>query len=328
MTQIGYNQSSANNLCSVPVTRIKIPLISAATLLLITLALIPRTYMGMDEAIHKTMDAGHFAAFGLFALLLQHLLSHHGEKRAAVISLAISTLLIVGIELIQPYVGRTAALSDVANGLFGVAAFLMGRHIWLTASKNYIKHLYAFVTATLFIVIAKPAITEWHIAWWRMHHFPVLGEFEDAIEHEVWRAQGTENGLKTQVSLSPEYVRYGKTALKIEAVTGDFSGVNYRAGGKDWSSYSSLNIALYNPDEPFSLFSRIDDDTPTPTYQQRFNSTFKLTNGWNLINIPLTKIANAPKKGTMNMQAIHKVVLFTHPKDSNRIFYLDRVWLE
>lgn len=306
----------------------RISLLTLTTLLLVILAMIPAGQLRMELAIHRTLDAGHFIAFGVFALLLQHLLSYKGNRRATVISLIVSSLLIVVIELIQPYVGRTATLGDVFTGLFGMVVFLLGRVVWLKAKSHYAKYLYALITLLIFLITAQPAIQEWRIVWWRATHFPVLGEFEEAIEKRVWRTNGIVDKQRTKASLSREHVRYGKSSLKVETVSGTYSGVSNTHGGSDWSGYKQLNITIYNPGDPYTLYMRIDDDTLSPTYKQRFNSAIKLANGWNPVKIPISKIANGPRMGKMNMESIRKIIFFTQPKEMARVFYLDRMWLD
>ena len=252
-----------------------------ATLVLLALATVPNKYIGIEQAMHKTMDAGHFLAFGLFALLIQYLFKQGGENRATMLSAVSSGILIVAIEIIQPVFGRTAAFTDIATGLFGAAAFLLGRQIWLRSRTRLPKIIYSLFISAIFILITIPALNEWHIVWWRTQHFPLLAQFEAPIEQRVWRAQGRTDGVKTKTRLSTEHVRYGEYALKVETVAGDYSGVNFRANGQDWSPYTNLNIALYNPGEAFSLSMRIDDETPSPGFHQRYHGSFKISGGWN-----------------------------------------------
>ncbi len=308
---------------------IKTPtLLSVATLLLIALAFTPFEYSGIAEATRKTMDAGHFIAFGLFALLLHPLFSSHGNKVATIITFTICALLIVSIEFIQPYVGRTASLTDVINGFLGMAVFLSGRYLWCSTKRPHIKYIHALLGTLIFTAVASPALSEWHAVWWRMKHFPILGDFEENIELQVWRAHGKTGGQQTRNSLSKEYVTSGEAALKIETIPGDWSGVRYAAGDKNWSTFRSLNMDIYNPGEPFTLTLRIDDNRTSPDHHERFNARIKIASGWNHEKISLASVADGPETGKLNMQAIHQLILFSGRKEPVRLFYLDHLRLE
>jgi len=274
------------------------------------------------------MDAGHFIAFGFLALLLQYLFASYGNLKSTALSFVVCAVLIITIEVIQPYVGRMASLGDVVNGFLGLIIFLSGRYIWLSSKRSYIKYLHALLGTLVFAAVVSAALSEWHAVWWRMQNFPMLGDFEENVELKLWRAQGEAAGIQTPVSLSSDYVVFGISALKIETAQGVWSGVRYAAGDKDWSAYNALIMDIYNPGTSFSIYLRIDDDRGSPDYPERFNRAIPLSNGWNNIEIALADVADGPQDSMLNMHAIHKLILFTSKEEIDRTFYLDHVHLQ
>ena len=96
-------------------------------------------------------------------------------------------------------------------------------------------------------------------------------------------------------------------------------------------NYKELQLSIYNPDKkPIQLTCRIHDRQHTgglQLYEDRFNKSFSISNGWNLIRIPLSQIANAPFKRKMALNQIQGLGIFAVSLPRPRIVYIDYVRL-
>ncbi len=279
-------------------------------------------------AIQKTMDAGHAFAFILLSSLIYLAVEHHGKKRAVTVAAIVSILLMVGIELIQPYVGRTASLADVEVGLLGMVIALSGMVVWRSSQRWLLRGAHLLLLVVSLVWIVQPALTEWRALWLRDQQFPLLGVFEDELESRLWLASGALHGKQTEISFSQQYVGSGTHSLKVETIKGTWSGVRYAAGAQDWRGYRALSMTIYNPGAAFKLNIRIDDGvTAVPAYSERYNGRVAVNSGVNTVLLSLDDIAAGPKSRSLELSSIRKMVLFVGKQQQARLFYLDDIRL-
>jgi len=288
------------------------------------LAFVPFGSSANPVALAKTMDAGHVFAFILLSGLIYLAVEPYGKWRAQIISAVISVLLVVIVELVQPFVGRTASFADVQMGLLGLFLALSAMIVWRSQLHQLLKitHLLLFVLTLAWVV--QPAWGEWRAVWLRDQQFPVLGVFESGLEKRLWKA----HGRGTSISFSDKHTIVGASSLKIETSGDAWSGVRYEAGDRDWRGYQYLNIELYNAGAPFMLNIRIDDGLLiSPGYGDRYNGQFKVDAGANTILIPLFEVASGPKSRMLALDHVRKMILFLSKKETQREFYLDDIRL-
>jgi hypothetical protein len=96
----------------------------------------------------------------------------------------------------------------------------------------------------------------------------------------------------------------------------------------DWRGYSTLVISLFSPRvDLFNSTVRVEDQQHNGDYSDRFNATYEIRPGPNLIQIPLDRIASAPATRRMDMSAIASLALFVaNPKDTLSL-YVDSISL-
>ncbi len=279
-------------------------------------------------AFQKTMDAGHAFAFILLSSLIYLAVEHHGKKWAVTVAAIVSIVLMVGIELVQPYVGRTASLADVEVGLLGMVIALSGMVVWRSSQRWLLRGAHLLLLVVSLVWIVQPALTEWRALWLRDQQFPLLGTFEDELEKRLWLASGALHEKQTQISFSQQYVGSGDHSLKVVTISGTWSGVRYAAGEQDWRGYRALSMTIYNPGAAFKLNIRIDDGiTAAPAYSERYNGRVAVNNGVNTVLLPLDEIAAGPKSRSLELSSIRKMVLFVNQQQQTHLFYLDDIRL-
>ena len=277
----------------------------------------------------KLFDASHFPLLGAFTALLRwgtpvrRLPSSSGCLSAAGLA-AISALL---VEVAQPLAGRTASSTDLVNGLCGIGATATGIYLWERGHGRVWRAAHLLGSLLLFTLLLMPAVTEARAIVWRARSFPQLARFEDPIELRLWRPVSGTAG-PTRIGLDVDAVSEGRRALRVDTAGGDWPGVRYTAGLRDWSDFADWRARVFNPGEPFPLNVRIDDDGDCSNYEGRFNGSSLLQTGWNDVAFSLAEIERGPRDRLLDVGSIRWVYLFTGRDDPGRTFVVDDVRLE
>jgi hypothetical protein len=92
-----------------------------------------------------------------------------------------------------------------------------------------------------------------------------------------------------------------------------------------------LRISLYNPDaSPLQITCRIHDlqhEDGNQEYEDRYNRSFLLMQGWNHIEIALNDVQASPVSRSMDMSRIRGLGIFVVTIPAPRILYIDEVRL-
>ena len=271
-------------------------------------------------------DLGHIVYFAILACLLSRwrLFSQVSLARRWTIILVITLLFGVSIEFMQYGTERTPDTGDVLRDLTGsllVLAFGSSR----SASQRVSWRLPVQVALLLVLLallwpLTKTLLDE-AIAW---HQFPLLSGFETPFEIDRWAG----NARRSVESLPS--VSQGKL-LKLSLSTDKYSGVALKDFDGNWSSVHTLKISLYNPDAlPLQIICRIHDLQHTDGYEEyedRFNRSFLLMQGWNHIEIDLDEVEGSPAGRNMDMSRIRGLGIYVVSLPEPRILYLDNVQL-
>ena len=154
-------------------------------------------------------------------------------------------------------------------------------------------------------------------------HF-LFRNIETPFEKYRWRGEA-------QRSIDDEIAYHGKSSLKIQLNTTEYSGVGLKYFPRDWQNYKALIISVYNPVlKPIKLTCRVHDRQHTEgpqLYGDRFNKSYVLDKDWNTIKISLEEIANAPRTRQMNIRQIYGLGIFAVRLPEPRIIFIDNVRL-
>lgn len=112
----------------------------------------------------------------------------------------------------------------------------------------------------------------------------LLADFESEAEIQLLEPSA---GVKPE--LSSEKVKSGKKSLKVSFPTGAYPGFSLRIKDGDWMGPDVLRIRVHSP-KRVSFGVRIDGAN-SRSYDTRFNLETELYPGWNLLQIPVTDIA-------------------------------------
>ena len=279
-----------------------------------------------SRTFRQFWDLGHIVYFALLALLLLRWrlvarMSLAGQWAAI---LVITLLLGVSIELLQVGTVRTPEIGDVLRDLTGsliVLVFASPKPGLRPASVR--NSLRIFVLVILLFQLWPPgrSLIDEAIA---RHQFPVLSDFETWFEIARWTGNA---GLSVQAVPS---ISRGKL-LELSLTTDRYSGVALRHFDGDWTSFSTLKFSLYNPDADSLMITCRIHDLPhvdgNEEYEDRFNGSYHLMQGWNHIEINLNEVEESPANRHMDMSRIKGFGLFVTSLHAHRMIYLDNVRL-
>lgn len=270
-------------------------------------------------------NLGHIVFFALAALWLirRRRLSALGFYRQGAVVLGVTLLLGGLIEWLQGGLARQSDVADLARNCLGAMLVLAWRggakciaRRWLTAIRAGL----LLALAWQFYLPLSALLDEWRST----RHFPLLANFESALEMSRWQ-QGS-----ARFSRSTRHVSSGQSALQVLLDTGHFSGIMLRYFPRDWRGYQYLSFDLYS-DVALPITVRIHDQLHRAggqLYRDRFNRRYALTPGWNTISIALDEVAQAPATRRMDLSAVAAVGWFVTDQPAPLRIFLDNVRLQ
>ena len=275
-------------------------------------------------------DVGHFPLLGWLAAVLFSTLPDRvqPDSRRYLLAFVLASVFAGAVEIIQPHFGRTRDLGDFINGSLGAALALTGIAAWRRTNRWLWRGGHAVALFVTLAIALWPAYEEWRGLRWRQKHFPSLGDFENEDELRLWRGQGGSPGHPTNIAFTRAHASQGEQSLRIVGGAGNWAGVNYDAGDKDWTSFRALVLDVFNPREPFRVFVRVDDNGVVAKFADRYEHGFDLVPGWNRLRILTAELERGPQNRRLNLKAIRRVAVFTGDHEPERFWFLDYVHLE
>lgn len=273
--------------------------------------------LGLDSELARSLlNFGHILFFALAIFALRRSLDMRTWPHWLAISIAVFLVSII-VEYIQHNTGRTRSWEDVERNLIGawLAMFWLNppsAQVWtgrLIATGLFVSQL---------AMVSQASLTEY-----RLHNtLPLLSDFENDYEINWWQGD---------VSHSDARAWHGQRSMVVRLTTRTYTGARLTRMPNDWTGYGSIHFAVYNPSLlPMPLTLRINDKAHEQSllYQDRFNSTFIVEYGWNLIEFSLEDVRNAPSGRDMDMSNISHLELFAFELDRPREITVDYLRLK
>jgi VanZ family protein len=271
-------------------------------------------------------DIGHILYFVLFAVLLSRwrLVSRMSLAWQWTTILVITLLAGVAIELMQYGTTRTPDAGDVLRDLSGSLLVLVFGPLRSKLQPGSWRNSLQISVSVLLLVLLWPVARSLLDEAIARHQFPLLSGFETPFEIERW-AGSARLSVETIASISQDKL------LKLSLTTDQYSGATLNYFDGDWTSARTLIISLYNPDaSPLQITCRIHDlqhADGNEEYEDRFNRSFLLMQGWNQIEIDLNEVKASPASRNMDMSRIRGLGIFVIALPAPRILYVDEVRL-
>lgn len=270
-------------------------------------------------------DIGHILYFALLTILLSRwtFVSRMSLTGQWIFILTVTLALGTSIELLQYGTSRAPNSGDILRDITGSLLVLSFAPLSTTLKplkqRLHIQSSVTLLTLVLLWPFAKSLIDE-TISWFQ---FPLLSSFDTPFEIDRWSGN--------DLSIASITATPGNKLLKLSLKTTKYSGVTLKHFNDNWTSARTLNIRFFNPDtEPLKITCRINDARHNATeqrYEDRYNRSFTLIQGWNQIDIDLDEVKDSPADRKMDMSQISGLGFFTVSLPAPRILYIDKVQL-
>ena len=272
------------------------------------------------RSIRELWNVGHVICFSLwgygYASWRQRSAVRVGAE-VLLLSLSVGAL----TELIQSQVGRDPSVEDLwhdmLGGLLGFLLCSCWRYKFSAWNKGLVLVIVSIVGFGVFVPTLKAGVDD-VIAW---RQVPVIADFESPFEHLRWTGSAVHKVVQ-------DHARSGDSALRVMFSTQRYSGVSLRSVHHDWHSYDLLRLQVFNPDvDEFVMYMRIEDKLHNNDYSDRYNSSFMVVSGWNVLEVPLVNVERAPKQRLLDLRQVANVGLFVGKLTKARVIYIDDVAL-
>jgi VanZ family protein len=274
-------------------------------------------------------NLGHIFFFSIFTYLLVSLWQRISKERflkQCVWVLSVALFFGILIELGQAGLNdRTPDIYDLIGDITGV---LVGLVFFVPSRRLFPKiGLHVFQVIVLIIILLSifplgEALIDEAIARQR---FPVLSDLETPFEIKRWVGH-------SKFEIDHKIFRQGKSSLKVFLNTDQYSGVGLKYFANNWGNYNYLQFSLFNPSsDPIKIGCRIHDIHHIKhgqDYNDRFNTSYLIPQGWRDIRISIKDIVNAPKNRKMDLRFMQGFYIFVVRLPQPKLIYIDSVRLE
>jgi len=281
-----------------------------------------------SRSYQHAWNLGHIFFFSIFTYLLISLWQRISKERFLkqfIWVLSIALLFGILIELGQAGLDERTPdiydlMRDITGVLVGVAFFAPSRRL---LPKIRLRVFQAIVLIIVFVSIVPlvEALIDEAIA---RHRFPVLSDLETPFEIKRWEGH-------SQFEVDRTIFRQGESSLRVLLNTDQYSGVGLKYFANDWRNYNYLQFDLFNPSSgPLKVNCRVHDFYHTKHgehYDDRFNTSYLIPQGWSDIRISIKDIVNAPKNRRMDLRHIQGFYIFVVRLSRSKIVYIDDVRL-
>lgn len=261
-------------------------------------------------------NLGHI---GFFCLATLGIHSYRPFRATGHVFVFMAALLVISliIEFIQSQLGRSLSTMDVLRNLVGagLALFFVARPYLHLTLKGFL----GFILALDLIGFSMRAWTDYKI----QTQAPIVENFESVLTLGYWHGD---------VDLVNEPVIEGERALQVKMTTNGTKKAEFYPMMKDWRGYSTLSIAIFNPEnDGLTVTVRVNDeqhDLGPQNHTDRFNQTVLLDQGWNTISFDLNDIRLAPNNRDMDLTKMRRLIVFSSTLTENKTIFLDNITLE
>ena len=179
-----------------------------------------------------------------------------------------------------------------------------------------------FVSIMLIGICSLPTVTAFIEEQKMQRDFPLINSFERHFETARWEDLGS------KITRTSVYATHGMFSLEINLGSGKYPGISTQYFFRNWQDYETLAFDIFLAENgPLEIVVRINDKEHNNDYYDRYNKTIELKPELNEVAIPLKDVMNSPKKRTMNMNNIARILIFSRDLKRKRTFFIDNIRL-
>ena len=264
-----------------------------------------------SHRIYKEIwDLGHIILFASISYLIinTYFFNKKPSLRYLLILILLSGTLGGLIEIFQIFVGRNFEIKDIVSDVAGaVIGFIIATY--LDAKYIYNKKYLSILAILLLVLISSRSLISVTIDEIYMRSdFPNLATYSNPFNLSRWDIN------KAQISRSDQNSEAGTQLLSVKFLPAKYPDITLQHFVRNWSGYNFITFKVFNAQKnniniEFKIYDR-NHIANGYTYDDRFNMKLNLNNGWNDINVSLSKVINAPKDREMDITSIKSISLF------------------
>ena len=276
-----------------------------------------------ERVMNALWPIGHVTVFAFWSFLLLH---YHPQLKVTSLTKQLFLLTIFclifggGIELIQPFFGRSKEIGDVLMDYVGVLLSIV------IVNRQRIHWGYKFTYIALLSYLFIPSALVIYDEAKIRYEFPVLASFQQSIALTRWKADQPLSLAK------PKQLTNNQTMMKITFVPRKYSGVALRYFQGDWQDYKTLTMRFYNPNIDALPVTLIITDKHynkgKPNHLDRFDNDMQIQPGFSEISFPLATIKKGVKLRNMDLSQMAGVDFYMYDLTGPVYLYLDSLYLE
>lgn len=278
------------------------------------------------RSFKSVWNLGHILYFAFLPLLLCTVFPGKRHPPIFQVSIILGATLFLGIlvEIFQYGFSRTPDMGDIFRDILGACiaiGFLLPiRKSFPKVPMLVFKTTLAILVASQFYPIVMAVIDEHHAR----RDFPILSDFQTPLQIHRWTGSAA-------ITIENDIGHQGNFAMRADLTTQLYSGFALKYVPGNWEQYQGFQFRIYNPSaEPIFITCRIHDKKHTKglqQYQDRFNKTNSISQGWNTITISLEAVRQAPEKRQMDLSQIYGIGFFASRLPHPKSIYIDDVKL-
>ena len=290
----------------------------------------------MNRMFRYGMDLLHAPFFAILSLFLDQK-RRKGKQNGFIQGLCFWVFLCMlgaALEAIQTIAGRDTNWHDGLSNLLGITAGLLFSYALSATDRLYLKYS-AYIAGMLMLLFGS--IYGLYGVWDSLQakiEFPTIADFETHRELLRWEVS---DAILVQ---SRQHATSGDFSGNVALEAGRYPGISIELPPGDWSAYRYLTLdIMWAKNKPFSVNNReksanlalrikLEDDGPSDSFQDRFESSFALKPGPNRIRIPLEEIADGPAVRSLRLNRMKRLSLFVTNLKSSQLLFIDRIHLE
>jgi hypothetical protein len=267
----------------------------------------------------------NFCHFPLFAAISAALLAWWPRKGCHVTRAGVVTALAVGlaavVEIVQPYVGRTAAWEDLLLGAAGCVS-VVAVYVGVRSASATLKRFLGTIATVLFLIALLPLVLIVADRYRAAKAFPLVDSFERVTELGRWVPEGC------TVAQVREHATHGEYSLEMVALPGaSYPSIFLSDGLMDWRGYRRLALDVYLKGEHSRMLWVRADDSKYPQYPDRAQTAIELKPGQNTIWIDLSVFSKKPNGKNLDLSRIVTVGVFLDKPSPGDTIFVDRMAL-
>lgn len=278
-----------------------------------------------NRLLTQLWDIGHVVAFFCWTVLLSRLTFCKALSFNKFMLVAVFCTIIAGtsIEVLQLIRSSAFSIGDLVKDATGTALALSIIGYFRKEAKVVLKAFIVIVSLILSLFSFKALTMTIYDEIQMYSEFPVLVDFRDTLQQQRMYALD----MKIVRSVDNAALK----VLQLNFNTDNYSGFALQHFVANWSNYDHISLKIYRQQNTsLTLHCRINDrqhDREGYNYQDRFNQQYILSQGWNIIDIPLQTVKESPGNRELNLAQVSHLGCFVISQPARQTIYLDTITL-